>query len=802
MDIRLSRIISYMFCFLISFLISSQLHTQKNFKVQGVVIDFDTRQPLKNITVVIKETKGGGITNDSGYFNLNVPSQLFTLQFSAVGYVNNHQSVNLSEGNNSLTIELKRRADETLDEVVVNSYQSNGRLKAVEMNIIKINPELIKRTPLLLGEADIIKALLLQPGVTTVGEGAGGFNVRGGNADQNLVLLDEAPLFNTSHLLGFYTSVTPDAIQDVSLYKGSMPAQYGGRLSSLLNMKTKKGNDNYMQYTGGISPMSGRFYLNGPLIKDKLTIVGGFRVAYPNIILNELSGSFGDSRAFFYDGIIKTEYSINENNKISVTGYSSYDKFRFDSLTIYNWKTNLASLNYISTFSSKLSLKLNANYSQFISGIKSNEENYQYTLNSSIIHKEIKAVFLYTPTNKNKIEFGANGILYSISPGTQKPGADSSSINDVSIQKEHGREIALFAGDEINLSDKFSFQAGIRYARYDYLGPKKVYQYEDGSPLAKETIKDTVFFSGKKSIQNYSGFEPRVSIRFSPSDDLSLKLSYNRGQQFLHLISNTTAISPVDFWKLSDPYINREIGDQYALGLFKSYKNNQYTASIEMYYKTTKNMVEYKDGAQLLMNQYIESALLNSRGKGYGAELSFAKNTGRLTGSVNYTYSKTQERVLTIFPSEQINNGEWYPSNYDRPHNLAIVTRLKLGSGWIFSNNFVLISGRTATYPDGNYSYNGTLVNNYSRRNHDRLPTYHRLDAGFSHTSRRTSEQKKYSVWNFSFYNIYMHKNAYSIFFKRSRDDIFFAREHDRLISYQLSVIGTIIPSISWNYYF
>jgi hypothetical protein len=782
--------------------ISIQAQCQSAYKIEGQIIDLDTRQPLKGVTIIIRETKQGTVTNDSGYFNINPSKQVFTLVLSAVGYVRLNQHLDASEITKPLIIEFKKRADEQLDEVIVNANTNSIKLNAVEMNTIKINPELIKRTPLLLGEADIIKSLMLQPGITTVGEGAGGFNVRGGNADQNLVLLDGAPLFNTSHLLGFYTSVSPDAIQDITLYKGGMPAPYGGRLSSLLNIKTKTGNNKQMQYNGGISPMSGRFYANGPIAKDKLNFIGGFRVAYPNYILNQLSDRFGESRAFFYDGIIKTEYSFNVNNKFSITAYRSYDRFRFDVNTGYNWLSNLASVNYTSEFNSRLSFRLNANYSQFLSTINNFEDGYQYKLNSSILHKEIKGSFVYMPDEKNKIEFGANAILYDILPGKQKPTVDSSSILATAIEKEKGREMALFITDEINFTDKISLQAGVRYAFYNYLGPKKTYQYETDSPLSKETITDTISFPKNKSIQQYAGLEPRIALKIGLQDDLTLKLSYNRGQQFLQLISNTTAISPVDFWKLSDQYINKQIGDQFAAGIFKTLKKSQYLISLETYYKTLKNVVQYKDGARLLLNSYIESALLNSRGRAYGAELSFSKNTGKLTGQINYTYSKAEIQVRTRFAEEIVNGGEWYPSDYDRPHNLAIITRLRLGRGWSFSNNFVFISGKATTYPDGNYSYNGTLVNNFSKRNMDRLPAYHRLDAGFSYISKRYPQQKKYSVWNFSFYNLYMRKNAYSIFFKRNRDDLFFAREHDTLIPYQLSVIGTIIPSVSWSYYF
>ncbi|MEO6356512.1 MAG: carboxypeptidase-like regulatory domain-containing protein, partial [Ferruginibacter sp.] len=312
---------------------------QLDFKATGKVIDLDTHLPLKNVSVILDQTQAGVATNDSGYFVLPSPIPYFSITISSVGYLRTTREINLLGDSASLTVELKKKANEQLDEVVVNAYKNNNKIKAVEMNIIKINPEMIKRSPLLFGEADIIKALILQPGVTSTGEGAGGFNVRGGNADQNLVLLDGAPLFNTSHLLGFYTSVSPDAVQDVTLYKGGMPAAYGGRLSSLLNMKIKSGNGSRMQYTGGVGPMSGRFFMNGPLVKDKLTFIAGFRAAYPDLILNQLGDKFGGSRAFFYDGIAKAEYTINQANKLSVTGYRSYDKFRFDGSTAYNWES-------------------------------------------------------------------------------------------------------------------------------------------------------------------------------------------------------------------------------------------------------------------------------------------------------------------------------------------------------------------------------------------------------------------------------------------------------------------------------
>lgn len=774
-------------------LISSPAFTQDTYKIRGRVIDFDTRQPIKDVTVVVRRSTIGTITNDSGVFNLSVRVPNVTIVLSFVGYANTSRELRLLEKNEELTIELKKKANEMLDEVVVNAYKESGKVKSTEMNIVKINPELIKRAPLLFGEADIIKALILQPGVTNTGEGAGGYNVRGGNADQNLVLIDGAPVFNTSHLLGFYTSVTPDAVQDVTLYKGGMPAPYGGRLSSLLNMKIKTGNNTRMQYNGGIGPMSARFFLNGPLIKNKLTLTGGVRVAYPDPILNQLKDNFGASRAFFYDGILKAELTINPKNKLSVTGYRSYDRFKFDTLNSYNWETNLVTVNYSSEFNSKVSLKVNANYSQFNSTINNLEKFYEFKLKSSIAHKQVKPILTFKPNDKHTIDVGADYILYNITPGDRTPSSDSSSINAISIQKEQGRELAAFISDQVEFTDRISLQVGLRYAMYDYLGPKKVYQYEEGVPLSRETITDSISYEKNKSIQQYSGLEPRISLKLGLSDDLSMKLSYNRGQQFMHLISNTTSISPVDFWKLSDQYIKRQIGDQYSAGLFKTFKNAQYEMSVEMYYRTTKNMVQYKDGALLLQNPYIESALLNQRGRAYGIEFSAAKNFGKVTGQVNYTYSKAEGQILTPYPEELVNGGNYYPSEIDRPHNLSIITKIKMGRGWSFSSNFIFTSGRPATYPDGNYVLNGTIVTNYSKRNVDRLPAYHRLDAGFTWVSKRYAEQKRYSLWNFSFYNLYMHKNAYSIYFKR---------EGTRLYAYRLSVVGGLIPSITWNYNF
>jgi hypothetical protein len=366
-------------------------------------------------------------------------------------------------------------------------------------------------------------------------------------------------------------------------------------------------------------------------------------------------------------------------------------------------------------------------------------------------------------------------------------------MNPLHIQKEQGREMAVFISDEIEFSPVVTLQLGVRYAFYDYLGPKTVYTYEEGVPLSKETIIDSIQYGKNEKIQSYKGLEPRISLKISLKKDLALKFSYNRGQQFLHLISNTTAISPVDFWKLSDPFVKQQIGDQYSAGLFKNFKNNVYEASVEVYYKTTKNIVQYKDGALLLQNPYIETALLNQQGRGYGIEFSVSKNIGKVTGQINYTYSKAEGQVITSFPEEVVNEGEYYPSEIDRPHNLAVIAKIKLGRGWSFSTNFIFSSGRPATYPDGNYVMNGTLCNQLFKKEPGSFTGLSPAGRGFTWISKRFPEQRRYSLWNISFYNIYMHENAYSIFFKR---------EERRLNSYRLSVVGGLIPSVTWNFNF
>ena len=489
----------------------SPLFSQVHHVVKGRVLDFDTRQPLANASVVIRETQSGTVTDDSGFFAINVFLDEAMLQINNIGYNYFTRSLHLKDDNRFLLVILKRKADEKLDEIVINAFKDNAKVRTPEMNVIRLNPEAIKRAPLLFGEADLIRSLTTQPGVTNAGEAAGGFNVRGGNADQNLVLLDGAPIFNTSHLLGFYTAVSPDMIQDATLYKGGMPAENGGRISSLLTMRVKSGFSEKMNYSGGVSPVSARFNASGPIIKDKLVFTGGVRAAFPNLILNQFKGKYGDSKAFFYDVLLKPEFQFTNRTRLAVTAYRSYDKFRFDDQTEYEWQTDLVSLNFNSELTKKLSLKINANTGKYESSINGIRKDYESTLKSSITHTQGKIQMGYKMGDNNTVEAGIDYIRYGVSPGTQEPASPTSNIINRSIEKEQGTEVAAFLSTEINITDKITLLAGVRYASYQYKGAKKVYQYEEGVPLTKEAITDSIEYGGNENIQGYAGFEPRLS---------------------------------------------------------------------------------------------------------------------------------------------------------------------------------------------------------------------------------------------------------------------------------------------------
>lgn len=764
---------------------------QKNHVFSGQVQDAKSGKPIVGATLFFPSTGAGTTTDSTGTFRLTLPGGSYNYLVSAVGYRPTRITVMLN-ANRTLTIQLEPKVLE-LDEVEVRAGHEDRNVRSVEMSKIQLSIQQVKRIPVVLGETDILKALTLQPGITTVGEGAGGINVRGGRVDQNLVLLDGAPLFSTNHLLGFLSSINPDIIQDVTLYKGGIPASFGGRLSSLLTMTTRSGSADRWHTNGGIGPLTSRFVMDGPLIRKKLTLLAGGRVAYPNWVIRQFPAPTRYNKAFFYDLNAKLLWTPTENHRISLSAYRSYDDFKFPEDTLYYSQTNVVSAQWNGRFNDNLSIGAQAFQSEYSFGNKGLKEFLEYKLTAAIQQREAKAFLLWTSGEKASMEVGSSLTAYRTIPGDLTPTDPASDVRPYAGRRENGREWAAYLSGEWTVSSWLTIQGGLRYVRYQQTGPGVLYQYEKGAPRSPESILDTTAYSSGQVMQSYGGWEPRLALRLGLGKQNALKISYNRTRQYLHLISNTTAISPVDFWKLADTYVPPQVADQWAVGLFHNSKDNSIEISVEGYYKLLNNLVEYKNGATLLLNPTLETDLLPAEGRAWGIETSLQKTKGRLTGQAAYTYSRTFVRVLTPFVQEQVNDGAWYPATVDRPHNVALSMSYQLGKRWTFSSNFVYLTGRPATYPDGIYRINDAPLVNYSKRNLDRIPDTHRLDLAFMKSTRKDSQQARYSTWTVGLYNVYGRKNPYSVYFTRF---------NTLTQSYRLAVFGAPIPSVTWNFYY
>ncbi|UFH53146.1 TonB-dependent receptor [Spirosoma sp. KNUC1025] len=776
----------------------SEVKAQIRFRVYGQIIDGATGKPLPNGSVYDKKQGAGTVTDSLGNFSMQLLPGPYNLTFSAVGY--NTRSRFLEIGRTAVRLQVALNPDtRQLDEVNVTGRTPDANVSATQMSVVRLDMKNLRNMPVVFGEVDILKALTLQPGVSTVGEGAGGFNVRGGRTDQNLVLLDGAPLFSTSHLLGLFSNLNADAIQDVTLYKGGIPAAYGGRLSSLLMMNTKSGETDRLHISGGVGLLTSRLMANGPVTRNKkLTMLASGRIAYPSFLLGLFPAPTNKDRAFFYDLNGRLTYRINENAQLSATVYRSFDTFKFPQDTLYTTQSALLTARWSQRLSPRLSFNVTATQSDYRFYLDGLTAGNTYRYQSTIRQRDARLDGVYTTPAvgqkiSHRLEFGGSLTGYSLLPGFIAPTGNQSNVNPLRLPTEQAREWAGYFSEEWTPFRALSVQAGIRYAQFTNVGPGVAYQYAEGQARTRESIMDTLQYGPGQAIAQYSGWEPRLTVRATLTARSSVKVSYNRTRQYLHLISNTTAISPVDFWKVSDGLVLPQVADQFALGYFQNFNENQYETSIEVYHKTLENLVEYRNGATLLLNPTLDADLLRAQGEAYGVELSVQKTKGLLTGLIAYTYSRTLARVPSPYPNVQINGGNWYASTFDRPHNLTIATQWKWSRGWTFGTNFVYTSGRPTTYPDGSYRLNGTKVLDYSQRNADRIPDYHRLDVSFTKDGRRTPGQRHYSNWSISLYNVYAHKNPYSIYFQRV---------NTTTRSYQLSVFGTVIPSLSWNFTF
>ncbi|WP_233507633.1 TonB-dependent receptor [Adhaeribacter pallidiroseus] len=758
----------------------------------GHLRDVKSGEPVIGAAVYIQSPAIGTTTDQFGYYSLTLPIGRHDLLIRGSGIKNTKRQI-LLQGNGQLEIELEEDIT-PLKEVVIEA-EKDKNVAGMQMGLEKLDIKTMRQVPTAFGETDILRVVLTLPGVKSVGEGNTGMNVRGGATDQNLILFNDATIYNPAHLFGFFSAFNPDILKTVELYKSAIPAKYGGRLSSVLDITTRDGNKKELAGSGGIGLLTSRLTLEGPLIKDKTAFIIGGRSTYSDWLLRELPNStFKQSSAGFYDVNAHISHEINSKNSIYATGYMSRDKFKLAADTLYKYLNQNASLKWKHIFNNKLYGVLTSAYSHYRYNITSNINPVNASeLTYSINQSNIQADFNYFHNAKHTFDFGFSSILYHISPGSLKPlGTESLMETDI-LEREQGLESALYASDRIDLTPRFSVMLGLRYSMYHALGPKQVNQYVPNTPKSESTITDTVAYKAGDVLAKYQGPEYRLSAKYALTDNSSVKVSFNRMRQYIHMLSNTASMSPTDIWKLSDAHIRPQIGDQIALGYYRNFKSNTIETSIETYFKKMHDFVDYKSGATLLLNHHIETDVINAEGKAYGLEVMVKKLTGKINGWVSYTYSRSLVKVNTGSTTDMINKGIYYPSNFDKPHDFTLIGNYRFSRRFSTSLNFTYNTGRPITLPLAKYYTGNSTRVYYSERNAYRVPDYYRADFAMNIEGNHKVKKLAHSSWTLAIYNLTGRKNPYSIYFKS---------EGTRINGYQLSIFGRPIPTITYNFRF
>lgn len=766
-------------------------NTKTSASLAGYVRSSKSGEPVIGASVMIENPLIGAATDANGYYTVTLPKGSHQLKIRSMGMKGTVRSIILNS-DGMLNIDLEEDVL-PLKEVVVES-ERDERVLGLQMGLEKIDIKTMKQIPVALGEVDILKAMLTLPGVQSVGEATVGFNVRGGATDQNLILFNDAVIYNPSHLFGFFSSFNADLLKNVELYKSGIPAEYGGRISSVLDVSTREGNKRKFGGSGGISPITGRLALEGPIVKDKSSFLIGARSTYSDWLLKQIPSSLvKNSEASFYDVNLNLNHEFNEKNSVYVSGYLSKDRFKLQGDTAYAYQNQVLSGKWRHLFTHKLMGVLTANYSGYDYTISSdNNPVNAFELAYSIKQFQAKADFTYFLNTRHTVSFGVGAINYHLEPGTLQPtGSESIILPDV-LQKEQALEGSIYVGDNFEVTPKLSVYGGLRYTYFKNYGPRDVYLYQQG-PKDVSTIVDTVAVASGKNVANYNGPEIRISGRYSVTRNASLKLSFNRLRQYIQMLSNTTAITPTDIWKLSDSYIKPLIGDQISLGYYQNFTKKSIELSVEAYYKTMQNFLDYKGGAELILNHHIETDVLNADGIAYGAEFMIKKSSGKLNGWLSYAYSRSLLKTVGDTEVETINRGEYYPSNYDKPHAINLIGNYKFNRRFSFSLNMVYNTGRPITLPVAKYTLEGSGRLLYSDRNQYRIPDYFRTDFSFNIEGNHKIKKLAHSSWSISVYNLTGRRNAYSVYF---------TSENGVVKGYKLSIFGNPIPTITYNFKF
>jgi len=774
----------------------------------GVVKDFDNF-PLPNATVQIENTQIGATTDLNGFFLLRLAAGNYVLQISYLGYDAKRVELTLNK-NTTQTINLEQSLNQ-LEEIVVRERAADYNLSSTDIGVTQLSIQSIRKLPSLLGEVDVIRSILLLPGVTTVGEGAGGFNVRGGNTDQNLVLMDGVPLFNTSHLLGLFSVFNPDAVQKVTFYRGGIPAQYGGRSSSVLDIALKDPDDEKLHVNGGIGILASRLLIDAPIVKNKLSVYAAGRISYADYLFDFLPDEdLKRTKANFYDLVGKLKYQLNDRNQVQFMGYFSKDVFRLAgntsptvgvsaNSTLFKWQTALYSLRWTHFFNERFFMNVLVANSDYQPGYEINEATNASELKSSVLYQNAK-IDLQQSFDKHQFNYGVSAIRYQIFPADLQPTTSESAINPLTLPEEQAIEAAAYWGDDWKINAALSLSYGLRYSYFANVGPTKVYDYNPERPRDDNSVTGATDYSDGKIVKTYQGAEPRVALNWRLNPQSSVKIGYNRMRQYIQLISNTTAALPIDRWKLSDTYIEPQVTDQLSLGYFRNFKNNAFETSIELYYKKIDNLLDYRSGVNFLLLEKMETGLLQGEGRSYGLELLVRENQGKLTGWATYTYSNAQILVNSPYPEDGVFSGRYYPTNFNRPHVFNLVLNYQQSRQVSFSLNFTYNSGRPVTYAQDKFYVGNVYVPSFVNRNEDQIPDYHRLDLGATIEPKRKLNQRWESRWMFSIYNAYFRKNPYSVFFQTQNNNNI--QVSNKVNAYRLSVIGTMVPSVTYEFKF
>jgi hypothetical protein len=759
-------------------------------RVSGLITEKGTNEPIVGASVSWNDGKAGVVADTKGRFRFNIKPGFYTLTISAVGKKTISRDLEI---NKDLAVNFQLEKDvKQLSEVTIESSGDVSNLKSASMGIEKLSIKSIRQIPPMMGEVDVIKGVITLPGVSSIGEGSGGINVRGGSVGQNLVLLDGAPIFFTSHLFGFFSVFNQDVVEDVTLYKGSIPARYGGRISSVLSVETQDPIKDSLMVTGGIGLISSRLTLQTPIIEDKLGVMISARSTYSDWLLKTVSNpQLENSSASFYDLNTKISWQTGDRGKLTFSAYHGADEFAFSPDTTYRYGNISSTLTHQYEITDIFNITSLISYSNNYSNVQGDFSNQQFLLDIGSENKAAK-IIIGADLDRHYIEWGVEMNQYILNPGHLEPTHIESIINEKELELDYGREWGFFAEDNFTI-EKFKFIVGLRYSHFNKLGPYTTYTYAQGRTKSPQSIQETKVFGEGEMITSYGGLEPRFSMNYEVTEAQSFKLGFQRTRQYMHLIANNAAVVPTDIYKLSNQHLQPQIGDQFSLGYFRDDENGLFETSIEIYYKNIQHSIDYKEGANLLLNEYLETELVSGLGYSYGAELSISKTSGDLSGRLSYTYARSFFQADGRFPEENINNGDPYPAYFDKPHDLTSIITYQLSDDWSLGANFTYSTGRPVSIPISKYDVGSIAVAEFSERNQYRIPDYHRLDLSLNFDPHNSNKKVK-SSWTIGLYNVYGRKNPFSVFFRDQNG----APPQ----AYQLAILGIPFPSVTYNFSF